>query len=513
MDVIRKKRMILCTIAAIFILFSAIYIAIVQRSKLPATMNMGDMAVMGSMDMKNSSKIKEISVTSLKEVSTPVPTRTFTLTAEEKDINLSGKNFHALTYNGQIPGPLLRVQQGDRVVVHVKNKLAEGVTIHWHGVAVPNAEDGVAGVTQNAIPPNGDFTYNFIAKNAGTYWYHSHQQSYKETTAGLYGILVVEPKNSPIKYDRDFTIALHDWDLKTYTVNSTSEGEHFAANPGQLVRLRIVNTGNITHNMSLAGAPFKVIALDGHDIQHPTDLNQAVLPIGASQRYDISFRMPASGSVKMINMDTQPSNIDIITKTYYTPSAEKENQMLTATFGSGDLAAHNAPANASVFDPAAYGKASGKSDSITFQSKFAQTYTLKLGDSVGFFDGGFAMIFKINDKSFPDVPSIRVKEGQLIKLHFENDTGMDHPMHIHGHTMKLLAKNGKPVSGSPVYLDTILVKPHETYDAAFRADNPGLWMIHCHNLAHSDYGMDMMVSYEGVTTPYRVGSQSGNHPD
>jgi FtsP/CotA-like multicopper oxidase with cupredoxin domain len=136
-----------------------------------------------------------------------------------------------------------------------------------------------------------------------------------------------------------------------------------------------------------------------------------------------------------------------------------------------------------------------------------------LCDTVGFFDGGVAMIFKINDKSFPDVPSIIVKEGDLVKLHFENDTGMDHPMHLHGHTMKLLAKNGKPVLGSPIYLDTILVKPHETYDAAFKADNPGLWMIHCHNLAHSDYGMDMMVAYEGVTTPYQVGSESGNHPD
>jgi FtsP/CotA-like multicopper oxidase with cupredoxin domain len=514
-EVIRKKRMILFTIAAILLLFGGAYVAVVEHSKLPAAMNMGDMAVMGPMDMKESSNTKEVSVTSLKEISTSVPTKTFTLTAEEKDIALSGKTFHALTYNGQLPGPLLRVQQGDRVIVHVKNKLTEGVTIHWHGVAVPNAEDGVAGVTQNAIPPNREYTYNFIARNAGTYWYHSHQQSYKETMAGLYGMLVVEPKNSQIKYNRDYTAALHDWDLKTYTVNGTSEGEHFTAKPGELVRLRIVNTGNVTHNMSLAGAPFKVIALDGHNIENPTDLNQTVLPIGASQRYDISFRMPANGSVKMINVDSEPPNIDIITKTFYTPSAEKENQMLTANFGSGKLAINNRPGSgaASVFDLAAYGHATGKNNSITLRSKFEKAYTLKLGDTVGFFDGGFAMIFKINDKSFPDVPSIIVKEGDLVKLHFENDTGMDHPMHLHGHTMKLLAKNGKPVLGSPIYLDTILVKPHETYDAAFKADNPGLWMIHCHNLAHSDYGMDMMVAYEGVTTPYQVGSESGNHPD
>ena len=126
-------------------------------------------------------------------------------------MNMQGRNVKnarnvmqdAWTYNGTSPGPTLRVRQGDLVVVHLVNHLSVGVTIHWHGVAVPNSADGVAGVTQDAVKPGQSYTYRFLAKDPGTYWYHSHQESFEETGNGLYGMLVVEPARPVVHDDVD----------------------------------------------------------------------------------------------------------------------------------------------------------------------------------------------------------------------------------------------------------------------------------------------------------------------
>ena len=124
-----------------------------------------------------------------------VPQRRFTLTAEHAEVRLaSGRTVEALTFNGTVPGPELRVHQGDLVEVTLRNKdVKDGVTIHWHGVDLPNAEDGVAGVTQNAVPPGGSYVYRFRAEQVGTFWYHAHQASASEVRRGLYGALVIEP--------------------------------------------------------------------------------------------------------------------------------------------------------------------------------------------------------------------------------------------------------------------------------------------------------------------------------
>jgi len=106
-----------------------------------------------------------------------------------------------------------------------------------------------------------------------------------------------------------------------------------------------------------------------------------------------------------------------------------------------------------------------------------------------------------------------VKYGQLVEIHLVNQSDLYHPIHLHGHIFTVLEKNGKPLTGSPVRLDTILVQPHTTYDIAFVANNPGIWMIHCHNFLHANWGMDMMLAYDGYSTPYTTGTQSGNFPD
>jgi FtsP/CotA-like multicopper oxidase with cupredoxin domain len=119
----------------------------------------------------------------------------------------------------------------------------------------------------------------------------------------------------------------------------------------------------------------------------------------------------------------------------------------------------------------------------------------------------------INGKSFHEIPPMIVEEGDRVKITITNAGGGNHPFHMHGHVFQVLSRNGQPLTGSPVYLDTLLTQKDETYEIYVLADNPGLWMMHCHNLMHASMGMSMMFNYEGLTTPYRVGTKSGNLPD
>src|SRR5437867_12620810 len=140
---------------------------------------------------------------------TEPPTRSFELVAARNVVEVGGHRFAGLAFNGRSPGPDLRVRRGDRVEVRLVNQdVAEGVTIHWHGVAVPNPQDGVAGVTQDAVPPGGSHTYRFTADHAGTFLYHSHQATDVALPAGLYGALVVEPPAAAA--DLDLAVALHE---------------------------------------------------------------------------------------------------------------------------------------------------------------------------------------------------------------------------------------------------------------------------------------------------------------
>jgi FtsP/CotA-like multicopper oxidase with cupredoxin domain len=118
------------------------------------------------------------------------------------------------------------------------------------------------------------------------------------------------------------------------------------------------------------------------------------------------------------------------------------------------------------------------------------------------------MVYTINGKEFPNVPPFVVNTGDTVKVHIENKSGYIHPMHLHGHDFQVLSRDGKPVTGSPIFLDTLNILPGETYDIAFKADNPGLWMFHCHDLHHASAGMDVVLQYAGVTDPYNMKDMS-----
>jgi FtsP/CotA-like multicopper oxidase with cupredoxin domain len=431
-----------------------------------------------------------VPMASLTEPPGTQPVKSFTLTAQTAQID--GRQ--AYTYDGTVPGPELRVNQGDRVQVTLINHLPESTSIHWHGLRLPNAEDGVAGVTQDAIAPGATYTYEFVVKDPGTYWYHSHQHAEQQIASGLYGALVVLPPGpATVRYDRDYTVIAGD-------VNDQQPPLHLAASPGQLVRLRLISaigedmTGT-PELLALVGAPYQVIALDGHDLNQPQELGPELLPVGTGQRYDLAFRMPASGQVTLLDQRPKTGS--------RTPRSE------WASLGEGSVPP--VPAALPTFDLTTYGVPA--SDPVASRPTFDVSQDLRIGNQLGFRFGQRQLIHTLNGKSFPDTQPIVVREGQYVKLRFINDTNEYHPMHLHGHFFSVLSKNGKPLTGSPVHLDSVLVGPHETWEVAFLADNPGLWMLHCHVLVHSAFGLSTMVDYAGVTTPYTIGTQSGNFPD
>jgi FtsP/CotA-like multicopper oxidase with cupredoxin domain len=427
------------------------------------------------------------SVTTLHGPRSGAPDARFTLTAKRATIELaSGRKIDALTFDGRSPGPELRVRQGDLVEVTLANKdVAQGVTIHWHGVDVPNAEDGVAGVTQDAVPPGERHVYRFRAEQVGTFWYHTHQVSSKEVRRGLFGTLVIEPMGRRA-FGLDRTVVAHTYD-GVPTLDGNDGVHRVDVEPGSRVRLRLVNTDNSPQRFRLAGAPFRVLALDGTDLNEPGEIRGVAVEVGGGGRADIAFTVPESpawlalgdtGAALAFNTDRSPR-----------PSL-------------GELP---------DFDPLRYGRPADTP--FGAESAFDRRFELGITRKLGFFDGRPGRQWAINGHIFPDVPTFHVEEGELVEITITNDSGADHPMHLHGHHVLVLSRDGEPASGSPWWPDTLNIEPGESYRVAFRADNPGIWMEHCHNLSHAAGGLTMHVAYAGVTTPFDIGGDHGNQPE
>ncbi|UFJ40470.1 multicopper oxidase family protein [Brevibacillus humidisoli] len=439
-----------------------------------------------------------ISVTELTGPRGGVPDRRFTLTARKETLYLdSGAGVEAWTFNGKIPGPELRIRQGELVEITLVNEdIEDGVTVHWHGLNIPNGEDGVAGVTQNAVKPGESYTYRFVADQVGTYWYHSHQQSSKQVRKGLFGPLVIEPnKPKPSVEWLDIPIVFHQWDTtENKMVPSLGTADRLqgkAVSPGTPVRLRLINADNWSKWFALTGTRFQVAAIDGNDIVQPTDLRNAKMLVAGGGRHDITFIMPET-PVQLTALGDTVGEIGMV--------FSQDGSIQKADVG-----------ELSVFDPAAYGALA--STPFNIDSQFDREFFMVFDNRPGFYDGQFDMLWTINGKVFPDTPMLMVQEGDLAKTTFVNRSFMDHPMHLHGHHMLVLRRNGRAVTGSPWWTDTLNVAPGETYEVAFRADNPGIWMDHCHNLDHAKLGMTLHLAYEGIYSPFEVGRATPNQPE
>ena len=241
--------------------------------------------------------------------------KVFALTAKAVKWNiLDNVAVTAYTYNGTVPGPMIRVTEGDQVRIVVKNELPEATTIHWHGVEVPNAMDGVPGVTQDPIEPGETFTYEFTAKPAGTFMYHSHFEGDVQVSAGLYAPFIIalkEPEANPPAADK--VLMISEWlqkDGNTYAPMPMSgmEPNYFTINgkafpstqtitvkKGERVRLRLIGIGQFIHPMHLHGFPFKIVATDGHSVPEAAQLTKDTVSVAPGERYDIEFVATETG--------------------------------------------------------------------------------------------------------------------------------------------------------------------------------------------------------------------------
>jgi manganese oxidase len=266
-------------------------------------------------------------------VAKPVPTgrvREFQLVAKEAPWEIApGVTVPAITYNGQVPGPTIRVTEGDTLRVILKNELDQATTIHWHGLHVPNNMDGVPPFSQAPIEPGQTFTYEFVASHAGTFMYHSHLNAVAQIDRGLYGPLIIDPATPPpARFDQEFTMMLSAWDTTAMPGGAhampgggtmpggtggtggmsmdynyfTINGKAFPANPswavkeGDLVRVRLINISNLAHPMHLHGQDFTVIAKDGEPIRPGMQQTMNTLSVDAGETYDVVFRADSPGT-------------------------------------------------------------------------------------------------------------------------------------------------------------------------------------------------------------------------
>jgi FtsP/CotA-like multicopper oxidase with cupredoxin domain len=409
-----------------------------------------------------------------------------TLTAREERIELaSGREVDGFTLNGTSPGPTIEARQGDLVEVRLVNdSVRDGVSLHWHGLDVPNAMDGVAGVTQDAVAVGEEHTYRFVAEQVGTYWYHSHQVSHVQVKRGLLGALVVRPRDG-VEQDVDVTALAHTYEV-TRTLNGQEGAVRVEAGPGERVRVRLVNTDNAALD-TWTDVPFRVVALDGYDVNEPTVVEDRRLLVTAGGRADLELTVPDSGAArvqvsKATYLVVGPADAEVPAE----PAQPRERL---------DVLAYGSPV-ALPFDP----------------DEADRTFRYAIGRRPGFVDGKPGVWWSVNGHLFPDVPMYVVEEGDVVVMEIENSSGESHPMHLHGHHAVVLSRDGEPATGSPFWMDSLEVASGESYRVAFVADNPGIWMDHCHNLPHATEGLVAHLMYAGVTTPFRVG-HADNHPE
>jgi FtsP/CotA-like multicopper oxidase with cupredoxin domain len=441
----------------------------------------------------------------------------YTLTARPGKASLRGPHLRESEiwgFEGEAPGPLLRVRQGQRLDVQLVNKLAQPTTLHWHGIRVPNDMDGVPNLTQHAVMPGEVFPYSFICADAGTYWYHPHGNSAEQLGRGLSGMLIVDEARPP-RVDREFAWVLSDWKLKDDGVvdpdfaNAQERshdgriGTHLTVNgaPGGLValrrnervRLRLLNVANARiFELGFEGHDPWLIALDGQPVA-PRRLGKEHLNLAPGMRADLLLdavadpdeRHPVlyyppgedpAAHLRFVYRDEEP----LRARPLPPPAPLAPNPIATPVLA-------RAERHTLVF-------AGGAQPSMHMQTQPpSETKPQEGGNHPhgGLWTvNGKAMVHDSGSEHSHDriPPILTLKRGTSVVFTVKNDTVFDHPIHLHGHTFRVLSRNGKALL-APLLTDTVLLTQQETAEIAFVADNPGDWMLHCHILEHQESGM------------------------
>ena len=430
------------------------------------------------------------------------------LTIGPAQVSLVGEGYPETSvwaFNGTVPGPVIRARQGDRLEITVLNELAEPTTVHWHGLRVPVGMDGVPFLSQPPIDPGRTFTYAFDLKDAGTFWYHPHFNSSEQVGRGLYGALIVDELEPPA-VDRELIWVLDDWRLdrdaalapfgnrhdmshagrigNSATINGTIR-ERETVRAGERVRLRLINAANArTFGLTFRDLDPWIMSLDGQPVT-PRRLGHEAITLGAGMRADL-----------ILDMTGDPGSESLVVDGHY--GTDYAYELIRLTYESADPieAGGNEPPRPIAPNPIAEPDlASAMRHRLVFAGG-------AMGGMNGAMMGGQMMsmqelaekgrLWAINDVVPEDIyrePSLlHVERGSSNLVELVNNSAFEHPIHVHGHTFRVLSRNGKAVPGQP-FRDTVLLGVDETVEIAFVADNPGKWMIHCHVLEHQSSGM------------------------
>lgn len=471
----------------------------------------------------------------------------YDLAITAQTVSPAGRPVRGLVINGGIPGPVLRFREGDVARIRVHNRLKhEETSTHWHGLLLPNEQDGVPHVTTSPIQPGGTHVFEFPLTHAGTYWYHSH--THLQEQSGVYGSIVVLPRGGePVRADHDEVLVFSDWtNLDPHEVQRTlmrgsdyfalkrrqapsvwdaaakgQLGAYFAAEwlrmppmdvadvgydaflingqrqatlrgrPGERLRLRLVNAAAATYfYIHASSGPMTIVAADGPPVQ-PVQVDRFLMAI--AETYDVIVTIPASGKYEL------------------RATAQDGSGHVSAFYGAGTLQPATDPPKASLYqmdemlelalaeqekDPRAalrlprpgspYRVLRAVRDTRLPAALPRRKISLRLtGDMTRY-------VWSFDGKTIAEEPYIHIKKGEAIEMELVNDTMMHHPIHLHGHFFRLLMGQG---ARSPLK-HTVDVPPMSRRTLEFEANEEKDWMLHCHILYHMMSGMARVVRYD-----------------
>lgn len=428
-------------------------------------------------------------------------THEIVLVAAERPVRLPGTEGPPLPFWTYGPGgtPVIRVRKDQRLRVELENRLSEHTSIHWHGLRVPNAVDGVPYLTQPPVQPGQRFVYGFTADDAGTFFFHPHCNTVEQLGRGLAGILIVEG-DSEQPFDADLVLALRDVRVgedSRFLPFLTEEGASRSGSFGTLrtvngtpkptltvpaggdVRLRLMNLDNTrVMEVGLEGAEAAVVAVDGNAVP-PLPLRSWRL--GPAMRIDLAVRAPVSGEVLLLDYFA-PEPVELARLAAMGPALRRPS------FAPWPLRPNRlAPPD---LGHAARLRLTFTATAIAQELILPDGRTLRYADGLCLADRSF---WAINRTSWPEdgherlpPPLFEVERGRTQILELVNATPRQHPIHLHGHFFKVLEeRRGVP----PHWADTVLLGPKDRVEIAFVADNPGDWMLHCHIIEHQETGM------------------------
>jgi FtsP/CotA-like multicopper oxidase with cupredoxin domain len=427
----------------------------------------------------------------------------YTLRIEPTSVDIGpGVTIKTLAYNGQVPGPLLRLREGVPVTIDVTNASDSPDLVHWHGLAVDSLNDGAMEEGSPMIAAGKTQRYTFTPKPSGTRWYHTHATAYddlsKGTYTGQFGFLLIDGKEQPARYDQEINLAIHHWGpsfvpmVETMRDQSSNmplttgsdvgykyatiqghmlgAGEPIRVKRGQRVLMRLLNA-SATENVVLAlpGHTFKVVAMDGNPVPNPKAVE--VLSLAVAERVDAIVEMNSPGVWVLGSI------------------LSKEREM-----GLGVVVEYSGKGGAPVWrDPSPIDWDYTQFANAAVPSVSPdETFVLTFRDN-GPKHGSKFDTWTINNKSWPDIDPLIVQQGKRYRLVFRNGSGDQHPIHLHRHTFEVTRIGKKPFSG--LMKDVINVMPLDTVEVDFIANNPGDTLMHCHQQLHMDYGFMQLIKY------------------